>query len=255
VLAERLEILGAPVLRLAIPEGARPGLVIARLCDVWPDGRSTRVTYAVRHARSPGDPGPRDGILELRLNDTAYAFLPGHRVRIALSTTWWPMVWPEAAPGTLRFLARASTLELPVRPMNGAPAPMDLGEAWRPERAGDVLEAPRHERVGDEQHGRATLRNTIDGGRTRVRSTGIVVHAGADDLATISEHDPSSARMASERIVTLEHPSGPTLTVTGRLELTSSVEAWQLSGRLVATQDGAIVADRVIARRIPRRVP
>jgi hypothetical protein len=53
------EVLGAPggagrtVVRLAIPR-TWPGLVVCA-CDVWPDGRSTRVSYALRHANAPGD--------------------------------------------------------------------------------------------------------------------------------------------------------------------------------------------------------
>jgi predicted acyl esterase len=257
VLAERLEILGAPVVRLAIPGGERPGLVVARLCDVWPDGRSTRVTYAVRHAGAPGDAGLRDGVLELRLNDAAHAFLPGHRVRLALSTTSWPMVWPEAVPSTLRFRTGASTLELPVRPTDGGPAPLDLGEPWRPERAADVLDPARSDRTAaSSPDGWHEVRNTIDGGRTRVRSTGIVVHATADDVARIRDGDPASASMECERGVTLEHPDGgPVVHVTGRLRLTATAEAWHLEGRLTATQDGRSVADRELRREIARHIP
>lgn len=254
-LHERLEILGAPVLRLAIPEGERPGLVVARLCDVGPDGRSTRVSYAVRHLGASGDAGIRDGVLELRLDDIGHAFLPGHRIRIALSTTSWPMVWPEAVPKPLRFQADASTLELPVRP-SGAPArPIDLGEPWRPERAGDLLDHGTQEREASAQGERMLVRNRVDSGRTRVASSGIAVRATAEDVASIEEGDPLSARMEAERKVVLEHPGGPTVTVRGRLELTATAKQWRLTGRLIATEGRAVVADRTIDATVPRRVP
>ena len=257
VLDERLEILGAPVVRLVIPAAEQPGLVIARLCDVSPDGRSTRVSFAVRHAGAPGDPGLRDGVLELKLNDAAYAFLPGHRVRVALSTTSWPMVWPEADPGTLRFVAGVSELEVPVRPVVvGEAAPGDLGAPWRPARAADVLMPATATRAASTRSdGTSEVRNTIDGGRTRLHSSGIVVHAGADDTASMREGDPGSARMEAVRTVTLEHPGGPVLSVTGTLVLTATATEWQLSGRLVASEDGTAVADRAFAEAIPRRTP
>ncbi len=256
-LDERLEILGAPFVRLVIPAGERPGLVVARLCDVWPDGRSTRVSFGVRHAGAPGDAGPADGVLEIRLNDAAYAFLPGHRVRVALSTTSWPMVWPEAVPGTLRFLAGVSELRLPLRPGEAAGVPVaDLGAAWRPVRAADVLEDPAAGRdTSVRTDGTVVVRNAIDGGRTRVRSTGIVIHAGAVDTASIRDGDPGSARMVAERTVTLEHPGGPVVTVTGTLELSATAETWRLTGRLIATEDGARIAHREIDETIPRRIP
>jgi len=257
-LDERLEILGAPLVRLAISAGEAPGLVVARLCDLWPDGRSTRVSFAVRHAGAPGDPGPADGVLELQLNDAAYAFLPGHRVRLALSTTSWPMVWPEAASGTLRFHAGASDLMLPIRPtaVPDAPPP-DLGEPWRPARAADTLEAASAERIASiRADGTAEVRNTIDGGRTRVRSTGIVVHAAAVDVTTIRDDDPLSAAMTSTRWVTLEHPgAGPTVTVTGILALTATAADWSLTGRLAASEDGVVVLDRAFDTTVVRRIP
>lgn len=257
VLTERLEVLGAPVVRLAIHEDAWPGLVVVRLCDVWPDGRSTRVSYAVRHVNAPGDAGPVDGVLELRLDDAGHAFVVGHRIRIAVSTTSWPMVWPEATPGGFRFLAGASTLDLPVRPPRVEDAALpDLGEPWWPARAADVLQPATAQRtVAERPDGLAEVRNRIDGGRTRVASTGIVVHAGADDTATIREGDPLSARMESMRTVTLEHPGGPVVSVRGTLALTATAVTWSLTGRLTATQDGAVVADRSIDRTIPRRIP
>ena len=31
----------------------------------------------------------------------AMRFLPGHRIRVALSTDYWPMVWPSPEPVTV----------------------------------------------------------------------------------------------------------------------------------------------------------
>jgi len=255
VLTEPLEILGAPELRLALPADARPGLVIARLCDVAPDGRSTRVSYVVRHAGAPGDPGIADGVLTLTLDDVAYAFLPGHRVRVALATTSWPMVWPEAVPGTLRFHPAASALVLPVRPSADAPEPIDLGRAWRPAPAAETLVPGRDTREVQVADGRSSVRNVIDSGRTRLASNGIVVHAGADDRSEIADDDPGTARFSAERTVVLEHPGGPVIEVRGQLALRATPETWFLTGRLLAMEDGAVVADRPIDVVVPRRIP
>jgi putative CocE/NonD family hydrolase len=100
-LAERLEILGAPVIELEVAADRPNAKLVARLCDVHPDGASTRVTYTVLnlthhdgHANpTPLEPGRRYRV-RLQLNDTAYAFAPGHRIRIALSSTYWPITWP-----------------------------------------------------------------------------------------------------------------------------------------------------------------
>ena len=52
----------------------------------------------------------------LHLNDAAYAFLPGHRIRLALSTAYWPITWPPPWRFTLTLHAQGSLLLLPVRP-------------------------------------------------------------------------------------------------------------------------------------------
>ena len=44
----------------------------------------------------------------------ARCFPAGHRIRLALSTTYWPMVWP--APETATVTIFGGTLDLPVRP-------------------------------------------------------------------------------------------------------------------------------------------
>ena len=40
---------------------------------------------------------------------------PGSRIRIAVSTTFWPIVWPSPRPATLSLFTGESTLCLPVR--------------------------------------------------------------------------------------------------------------------------------------------
>jgi hypothetical protein len=52
--------------------------------------------------------------ISLKLNDCGYAFDPGHKIRIAVSSAYWPLIWPapEAATLTIRSAGR---LVLPVR--------------------------------------------------------------------------------------------------------------------------------------------
>lgn len=53
---------------------------------------------------------------ELALNDIAYHLPAGHRLRLSLSTAYWPMLWPSAAPLTLALDPACSHLDLPLRP-------------------------------------------------------------------------------------------------------------------------------------------
>ena len=123
-LEERLEILGAPVLDLELTADRPDAMVAARISDVSPDGRATRVTYGLLnlthragHDRpEPLVPGERYRVA-VRLNGVAHAFAPGHRIRVAVSTSYWPLAWPSPAPVRLEVVTGRSLLHLPVRPL------------------------------------------------------------------------------------------------------------------------------------------
>jgi hypothetical protein len=102
--------------------------IIARLCDVHPDGPSLRTSFGVlnlthrdSHAvPSPLVPGERYTV-RLQLNDCGAVFPAGHRVRLALSTSYWPMVWPAPERATVTILG--GHLDLPVRPARAEQLP------------------------------------------------------------------------------------------------------------------------------------
>ncbi len=132
-LTEGVEILGAPVVRLKLRSDRPLANLVARLEDVFPDGVSARVTYGVwnlTHRRDHRHPEPMPletpVEIELPLNHRAHSFTAGNRIRLALSTSYWPIVWPAPEEATLELDLAGSSLELPVR----APKPED--ERLRP---------------------------------------------------------------------------------------------------------------------------
>ena len=84
-----------------------------RLCDVHPTGESLRVSYGVlnlTHRDGHEKPallaiGERYRV-RIQLNDAGSVFPAGHRVRLALSTAYWPMIWPSPEKATLLIFAR-----------------------------------------------------------------------------------------------------------------------------------------------------
>ncbi len=121
-LAERLEILGAPVLRLEIAVDRPQAFLAVRLNEVTSDGASARITYGLLNLAhrlshenpSAVKPGERMTVA-VQLNDIAHAFAAGSRIRVSLSTSYWPLVWPSPEPATLTVFTGASRLELPTR--------------------------------------------------------------------------------------------------------------------------------------------
>jgi predicted acyl esterase len=92
-----------------------------------PSGESLRVSYGVlnlTHREGHEQPallaiGERYRV-GIQLNDAGSVFPPGHRVRLALSTAYWPMIWPSPEKATLSILG--GTLDLPLRSPNVADA-------------------------------------------------------------------------------------------------------------------------------------
>jgi hypothetical protein len=116
-------------------------MVAARLSDVAPDGSATRVTYGVLNLTrrdSTDEPAPLvPGQLQratVHLNGVAQAFPPGHRVRLSLSTSYWPLAWPPPRPTLLTVHEQPCRLVLPVRPADepDTSAPFEAPEGTAP---------------------------------------------------------------------------------------------------------------------------
>ena len=123
-LIEPLEILGVPVVVVHVEVDAPVATLSVRLSDVAPDGSVALVSAGVlnlTHRRSDADPEPMlAGVVEevrVPMRTAGYRWLPGHRVRVALSSSLWPVLWPSPFPATFgvhRGPATPSRLELPV---------------------------------------------------------------------------------------------------------------------------------------------
>jgi hypothetical protein len=131
------------------------------------------------------------------LIDTAYSFLKGHRIRIAVSTTYWPLIWPSPQPVTLTLWAGKSALELPVRPPrkeDRTPPRFKPVEA-APAFAKTALSAGYRNRVvhTDMGTGVTVVEVNDDSGRNRYDDIDLEAQARSTERYSVSEHDPLAA--------------------------------------------------------------
>lgn len=122
-LEEALEILGPPVAELELSANKPVAMIAARLSDVAPDGEATRVTYGLlnlTHRESHEDPQPLEPHkryrVRVQLNDVAQRFDKGHRIRLSLSTSYFPLAWPSPSKVCLSIDTHLSQFVLPERP-------------------------------------------------------------------------------------------------------------------------------------------
>jgi predicted acyl esterase len=122
-LQQPFEILGACSLSLDLAVDKPVAFVAVRLNEVLPTGESTRITYGILnlcHRESDADPsalvpGQRYTV-KISLDSAAHRFHAGNRLRIAISTTYWPLILPAPEPVRLTLFTGSSRLTLPVRP-------------------------------------------------------------------------------------------------------------------------------------------
>ena len=117
-----MELLGEPELALRFRVDQPVAQVAARLSDVAPDGKATRITYGVynlNHYRGHNQPEAlepgQDYSLRFGLNHLGHRLTPGHRLRLSLSTSYWPLAWPAPKPVVLSVITADTALGLPVR--------------------------------------------------------------------------------------------------------------------------------------------
>jgi putative CocE/NonD family hydrolase len=116
------ESLGATIAELDVATDRPVAMLAVRLSDVQPDDKVTRVSYGLLNLThrdsserpTPLEPGRRYRVT-VRLNEIAHQFPAGHRLRISVSTSYWPLAWPSPEPVRLTLFNASSRVRIPVR--------------------------------------------------------------------------------------------------------------------------------------------
>jgi predicted acyl esterase len=266
-LRERMEILGAPVATLEVMADQPVALIAVRLNDVARSGASTRVTYGLLnlthrdgHERPKSlKPGKRYQI-KVTLNDVAHAFPAGHKLRLAISTSYWPIAWPSPLPVTLSLFTSASFVALPLRP----PDPSDsvLRPFEPPERAAAEttgLRTAALRRVVERDRTTNETVYTVASGPgdldrpklTRIKAIGLEVGHTMLKRFRIGEEDPGLARAEVIQKTWFCRRAWRTRVET-RACFSSSAKDFLLEAELKAYENDALFFARSWKRRIKR---
>jgi hypothetical protein len=239
-LAADLEILGRPSLALRLSSDASAAHIAARLTEVKADGRSWLVAYALKnlaHRHSHETPAAMTpGVAEdvtLEMAFVAHRFGKGSRIRIAISESLWPLVWPSAdgARVTLEVGDSGLALSLPVRPVEAEAAPFDIPERLSEAPAPALPLAP----------------TTVDG-RFVLESRSA---RGRREVAEIMPGNASSARWSAIQRSAWSG-EGFDCHVEAGYELTADAGAFHLSEWLIAREGETVVFERRTSADVPR---
>jgi len=229
------EMLGAAVTSLEVASDRPVANLAVRLSDVHPSGETLRVSFGVLNlthrdghdAPSPLVPGQRYQV-RIQLNDAGTVFPAGHKVRLALSTAYWPMIWPGPEKATITIFG--GTLDLPVRPSRAGETlpPLPPPETAPPERS--VAVRP---------------------GVVRIDRIGLEVGTEGRFSFDIDEDDPLSATAEMQRAETISREPWQ-VRIETRMRLSCTRDAFQLMATLHAWEGATEVCHREWDLIIPR---
>ncbi len=287
-----VEILGLPSAVLDLTSTMRVATAVVRLSDVAPDGTSIQVSMGIlnlthrsgHEAPQPLVPGARVTV-RVPLRAAGYRFAAGHRIRLSVASSCWPVIWPSPEVGSLtvhhgraadggpntadraaetvgtnrgvgvgaEVAIDGSRLELPLAPRgDDRQVPsfkttlLDLDMI-----GGGTDDVPRWRVAEDVLTGEVTV-STHDGGDTILEDGSRLYNAESHDM-TVSDADPARARMGSKVRYVLER-DGHRIEVDVDGDTSSDDAAFHLDVQLKVRLDGLSFFERRTEEAIPREL-
>ncbi|MCE8509490.1 CocE/NonD family hydrolase [Ruegeria pomeroyi] len=259
-LPQRMDIVGAPRLRLRLSADKPQAQIAVRLNHVLPDGTSARITWGVlnlthrdSHAAPQAlEPG-RIYDIAFDLDHIGYRVPAGHRLRVAISSSYWPMIWPAPERATLTLDSGA--LDLPLRPSGETDEwvfpPEDADPPWKIRTLREESNIRRTEI--DKATGHVRLSIIDDAGLVEDLEHGARSGTIAREDWVIHPDDPLSARGSCHW--TAETGRGDlSLRTETRCEMWSDAEHFHLKAAIEAYENDTLIYENVKASKIRRNM-
>lgn len=265
-LDETLEIVGDAALNLRVSSDQPAATVSVRLVEVAPDGTATRVAYGVFNLTHQNGHETPEALVPGEVYDIRVPFKPvaqrfdkGHRIRLSLSPSYFPMIWPSPEPVTLTVHVGRTTLELPVRDPAATQDDGDLRAFDEPE-AGPSPEIERlagsnagWRLVNDLGSGRTTIEVRDGSGCYRLMEDDITVTKLGEECFSVTNNELESVtgwtcwRMGLAR-------GDWDISTKSETTLTADRENFHVRARLRAWEGKELVHDQIWDEAIPRHL-
>ncbi len=260
-LARPLSVVGRPTVHLRVAADRPQALVAVRLNDVRPDGTVARVSFGVlnlSHRNSHSRPARlRPGAyydVSVRLNHIAQVIPAGHRVRVAVSSTYWPMFWPSPEPVTLSVDSAGSWLELPTLRGASRLKPVRFEPAEHASAPRVTVNDPGHESrqiLHDVESQRTTFIVSRDDGARVIEDIGTEVSYTKNKTFSIGRDEPSSA-CASVACRAQYRRGSWDARVETETTMTADKKRFYLSASVRAFDRGKLLAERTFRHSFAR---
>lgn len=254
-----MDILGAPAIEMMLRSDAPQAQIAVRLCHVHPDGASTRITYGVlnlSHRDSASDPSAmpvgEDQFVTLALDHVGYRVPKGHRLRVSISTAYWPLMWPTPTAAAVHI--HRAQLGVPLheaRAQDGSVAfpPPAAAEPWEVEELRPETHVRRQDT--DMVTGTTTLVIEDDFGKWRDSDHGLINGSVARERWSIHPDDPLSARGTCHWTDEIERGDIRLRTETYS-EMWSDGTTFYLTAKVEAYENDTLIFDKSVEDSIAR---
>lgn len=256
-----LPLAGISTISLRVAADKPQAQVCVRLTDVAPDGTSALITFALfnlTHHHSHEFPSPLtpDQFEDVKLDFKPVAQIvpQGHRLRVAISSSYWPMAWPSPELTLLTFDPAGCRLDLAVLAGEAGLEPVTFEDPlWAEPRAVTVIEPPRQLRTltTDLPTERTELITLSDDGRYVIEETGTQITAWRRRVSGLSNEKPTSC---SSRITSHAEFKRPdwNVSIDCELEFTCDRESFHTRGWIKAYEHGDLISEHTYHECLPR---
>ncbi|MEM7426456.1 MAG: CocE/NonD family hydrolase C-terminal non-catalytic domain-containing protein, partial [Pseudomonadota bacterium] len=182
--------------------------------------------------------------IRVHLDDIAWRLPAGHRLRLSLSTCYWPLIWPSPERATLTVRTADSRLQLPVRAQrDDAVNPFQEPESAEPLPL-EELRVPENKREFSCENGVSTLSIFDDFGEARDLTHGLVTGSVGRETHTIEEGDPLSARSKTHWTQTFSRDDGWSIRTETFQEMWADDTHFYITARIEAYEGEDLVFEK-----------
>ena len=225
-----------------------------------PDGLSHRVAWGVLnlcHRESNSAPSavvPGEWMdVSLNLDECGYRFGPGQRIRVAVSTNYWPMILPPPGDVSLELALGPSTnVVLPIRAGGdaysmstpGVTDPLPVYQSHRPSASERTVET-------DLNQGVTRVRVLDDTGEDEMPGHGLRTRHVHQDCWEIAHDDPLSAKSSTQFISWMSRGAWSVRTES-ESHFHCDAENFYVRATVRAYEGDALVSEREWAHKVAR---
>lgn len=257
-LVEDWELLGNPQLHVTVIADQPVVKLVARLNEVTPDGHAWPVCVGalnLAHDASHFELVPLEAGVPRRATLTlAYVsrrLRRGSRLRLALSQSLWPILWPAPATSQLSIVSGSTWLDLPLRAAPAREAPMSMALQPSRPRAPPEPRAPRPAASGPLERRTVRWDREVPAKPLELEAIQLRIWEGRRVSMELIEGDPTTARAAVHSRRGMSRP-GWVVEVVATTQVASTSTEFLIDESLQGTYQGETVFHRQWSHKVPR---